>query len=310
MACCPIVRAWISFAFWVATTSVAVAHPGSGIVVDGEGHVYFSDNGGERGFIWKIDSAGKLTRLPDKGWHWVALDAKGSYAADDLKRWWDQRLTMNFGRVPLAGSMGALLQADGAPFAIGPNGDVYWGNVELKKLSPNGAVAPFAVDSQDSIDKLGGIKGFASGPDGSLYASCPSAIVKFAQNGKFEIVFQRITIDDADWDLPPGTPDEYKPYLRGLAVNSGGTVYAAATGARAVVRVAPRGNLVHVDVVLKAEKPWSPTGVAVHDDDVYVLEFANPNGEVHDEWMPRVRKIARDGKVTTLATISKQDRER
>ncbi len=125
-----------------------------------------------------------------------------------------------------------------------------------------------------------------------------------------EFVFYPITIADADWDLPAGTLDEHKPYLRGLAVDSGGTMYAAASGARVVLKVAAQGNVWNLDVVLKAEKPWSPTGVAVHGDDVYVLEYANANHEVHDEWMPRVRKLGRDGKVTTLATISKQDRER
>jgi hypothetical protein len=40
-----------------------------------------------------------------------------------------------------------------------------------------------------------------------------------------------------------------------------------------------------------------------------VLEYTNPNSEVHDEWLPRVRKLGRDGKVTTLAQISKKDRQ-
>ena len=287
---------------------IAHAHPGSGIVVNEKGEVYFADNGGDKGALWMIDPVGKLTRLPHSGGHWLALDDKGSYGADDLKRWWAQRLTMNFARVPLTGSKGALLQADGAPFVIARDGNLYWGNLDLKQLTPAGQVTTFADEHKDSIDKLGGVKGFAAGPDGSLYASCPSAILRFAQNGKFEIVFHPITIGDADWDWPAGVPDGYKPYLRGLAVDSGGTMYAAATGARMVVRVTPQENKWHVDVVMKAERPWSPTGVAVHGDDVYVLEYTNPNSEVHDEWLPRVRKLGRDGKVITLAEISKKDR--
>ena len=107
---------------------------------------------------------------------------------------------------------------------------------------------------------------------------------------------------------PTGTPEDQKPFLRGLAVDSRGTVYAAATGCRCVVRVTPDGK---VGVILKAERPWSPTGVAVHGNDIYVLEYtSNPNKDDHNEWSPRVRKLARDGKVTTLATISPKDQRR
>jgi hypothetical protein len=57
---------------------------------------------------------------------------------------------------------------------------------------------------------------------------------------------------------------------------------------------------------LKAERPWSPTGVAVRGDDVYVLEY--PNSAERADWLPRVRKLDRGGNVTTLVTISRQGR--
>ena len=49
---------------------------------------------------------------------------------------------MNFGRVPLPNSKRALLQADGAPFAVGRDGNLYWakGNLEIARLSPAGKV--------------------------------------------------------------------------------------------------------------------------------------------------------------------------
>jgi sugar lactone lactonase YvrE len=89
--------------------------------------------------------------------------------------------------------------------------------------------------------------------------------------------------------------------LRGLAVDSDGTVYAAATGCHCVVRITRAGK---VEVVLKAERPRSPTGVAVHGGDVHVLEYTNANGGQADGWTPRIRKLARDGGVTTLATLA------
>src|SRR6185369_4029063 len=95
----------------------------------------------------------------------------------------------------------------------------------------------------------------------------------------------------------PSTPDEHKPFLRGLAVDPRGTVYAAATGCRCVIRITPDGK--H-SIVLKAELPWSPTGVAVHGENVFVLEYAHANGDNHDAWRPRVRRLGVDGQVATL----------
>jgi hypothetical protein len=93
--------------------------------------------------------------------------------------------------------------------------------------------------------------------------------------------------------------------LRGLAVDERGTVYVAATGCHCVVKIRADGK---VEAVLKAERPWSPTGVALQGGVIYVLEYANANGEKPEDWVPRVRKVSRDGKTTTLVTFPKNDR--
>src|SRR5256885_13846534 len=49
-----------------------MAHPGSGIVVDRHGEVYFIDTGAG---VWKIDLHGKLTQLPGPRFHWMAIDS-------------------------------------------------------------------------------------------------------------------------------------------------------------------------------------------------------------------------------------------
>jgi hypothetical protein len=76
------------------------------------------------------------------------------------------------------------------------------------------------------------------------------------------------------------------------------------TDSRAPLKITADGK---VESVLKAERPWSPTGVAIHGDDVYVLEYTNANGGPDEGWRPRVRRLGRDGKVTTLATIERRD---
>ena len=81
-------------------------------------------------------------------------------------------------------------------------------------------------------------------------------------------------------------------------------MYAAATGCRRVVKISAGGK---VETVLKAEPPWSPTGVALHGDAIFVLEYPNTNGAKHADWVPRVRKVGRDGTTTSLAGFPKTD---
>ena len=101
-------------------------------------------------------------------------------------------------------------------------------------------------------------------------------------------------------DPLPGAPQ--LPYLRGLAVAPDGTVYAAANGCRTVLRIRAQGS---IETVLRAEPPWSPTGVAVSGRDIYVLEYLH-TGEDRKVWAPRVKKVAPEGVISTLATIQRQ----
>ena len=54
-----------------------------------------------------------------------------------------------------------------------------------------------------------------------------------------------------------------------------------------------------------ATAPWAPTAVAVAGRDVYVLEYLHTPGDDRREWIPRVRKIAANGAVSTLAASTR-----
>jgi len=275
----------------------AFAHPGSGIVIDEKGRVFFQ--GGRT--VWMIDASGRLTKYSDKlGGHWMALDPEGSFARAEL---------MLVERITPSGVKPALLVADGgAPVAVGRDGNLYYAlrlldgagvAVGITRISPDGKRARFAPDLEKAVEKQG-ITGLATGPDGSLYVACPSAILKVKMNGTFTTIVSPVVVKDCDEELPDNNPS---PYLRGLAVDSRGTVYAAANGCHGVAKITPEGK---VETVLKAERPWSPTGVAVFGEDVYVLEYTNSlkGWNEGEGWQPRVRKLARDGSVTTLATVA------
>jgi sugar lactone lactonase YvrE len=287
----------------------ASAHPSSGIVADEKGNVFVADiNTG----LWKIDTEGNLTHLHKEAGHWLALDAEGSFARVDFTKsehWprWFKRRTPD-------GARPALITDGGSPLVAHPDGNLYYvssgehlqpGGHEVIRLTPGGKVGRVATDLARTSEKLGGIKGLAAGPDRALYISYPKAVLRITTDGKVTTLADPVVVTDGDNDLPEGTPESQLPSLRGLAVDGRGTVYAAATGCRRVVKIKADGK---VETVLKAERPWSPTGVVLKGGAIYVLEYPNANGERHADWVPRVRKVGRDGKTTTLVTFPRNDR--
>ena len=277
------------------------AHPSSGIVVDQKGQVFFQDIVG--GVIWKIDERGKLSKYADvKGGHWLALDAEGKFSAATPKYY--QRITPD-------GVKPALIHADGgAPLVVNSDGNLYYasgekddkpGGLALTRATPGGKRTSFSPELTKALHQIDdGITGLAGGPDGSLYIACWTAVFKVKMDGTVKTVAHPIKVQECDEDKADHKAASRLLYLRGLAVGSDGTVYAAATSCHHIIKITPKGQ---VETVLKSERPWSPTGVAIHDKDVYLLEYTNANGPATEGWRPRVRKLSQDGKISTLATI-------
>jgi hypothetical protein len=69
----------------------------------------------------------------------------------------------------------------------------------------------------------------------------------------------------------------------------------------AVLKITPAGA---VSVMLRASHAWSPTGVALAGNDLYVLEFRYIAVEQAQDWLPRVRRVSRDGSVTVVARVT------
>jgi sugar lactone lactonase YvrE len=286
----------------------ASAHPSSGIVVDEKGNIFVADiNTG----LWKVDTEGKLTQVHKEAGHWLALDAGGRFSRVDFEksdhwpRWFKRRTPV--------GEKPALITDGGSPLVVHRDGNLYYvssgeklnpGGHEVIRLTPDGKLSHVTADFDKTSEKLGGIKGLAVGPDGSFYITFPKAVYKITADGKVTAVVEPVQVADSDQDVFDGTPKDELPYLRGLAVDAQGTIYAAATGCRRVVRITADGK---VETVLKAERPWSPTGIAVQGGAIYVLEYPTQSDDKREEWVPRVRKVGRDGKVTTLVTFPKKD---
>jgi hypothetical protein len=272
------------------------AHPGSGIVVDKYGQVYFTDTG--KG-VWKIDKQGKLTYVPASRFHWMAIDEGGNFAESQ------KSFGEYFERVTMKGVKPSLIMCSDFPLTVNLDGNIYYadtrhGSAKILRRAPDGKETVLASDRIFEF-----INGICSGPDGSLYITEASnaganTIRKITMNGEISII--AALVGKGGNDLPSGTVPSY---CRGLAVDSMGVVYVAATGSRSVIKITPQGV---VTTVLQESNPWTPTGIAVFHGEIYVLEWhdvAPSLEEVREAWIPRIRKIEKDGKVTTLVTVSR-----
>ncbi len=286
-------------------TCAAFAHPGSGIVVDAQGHVYFvyTNHG-----IMRIEPSGELTNIhkEEKGGHWLALDAGGAFSKVTLKQF--ERITPD-GAVPTL-----IFASGGAPLVVGPDGNLYYGsNGSQEESFPTGAntVARQSARGRQELfspslkNKLAelqdGITGLAAGADGSIYVATWNGIVKLNRDGSIAKIVHPVVVPDCDSDPADHNPaNASSPLFRGLGADSRGNVYVAATSCHRVVKITPEGQ---VTSILKSERPWSPTGIAVSGDDVYVLEYTNANGPMTEGWRPRVSKRGADGTWKTLVSV-------
>ena len=270
----------------------ASAHPGAGIAVDRTGQVYFIDTGSG---LWKIDTSGKLTHLSNTLFHWLALDENNRFANTQLP-------TGSLGEIVRVGSNPTVLLSSDYPITIGQDENLYYpsgaaGNLRLIRMTPSGTTSvvttlPAMVNGRP-LPHIGGI---IPGPGGSLYYSEDTAIRKVDAQG---VVSTVITVRAPDkWPSIPAM--DQHPYLRAFAVNDRGEIYVADTGDTRLLKITTVGN---VSTLLQMKSPWSPTAVALFGSDVYVLEYLHTARDVRRAWLPRVRKIAANGRSTMVATL-------
>jgi len=275
----------------------AVRHPGTGIAVDHLGQIYFVDM---LSGIWKLDVHGSLTHIPGPAFHWMTLDTGDRFSGTRLP-------SGSGGEVARLGADPAAILASSYPIAIGADGNLYYPShgvgvpVRLMKMLPSGqtsVVAEFPMTTAGTA--LRDLNGLAAGPDGSFYYTESNAIRRVSKEGRVSTVAQNVAL--ATCGPVPGMGPADNPLLRGLDVDRNGTTYVAATGCGAVLRVTPNGR---VSILFHTESPWSPTGVVLFGDDVYVLEFLGTASDNRREMIPRIRKIARDGTTRIVATVTR-----
>ncbi len=286
------------------------AHPAWGIVIDRNNQIYFSD----LETIWRIDAQGKLSvfRAGAGGTHThdLNIDEAGNlYGAENSYEPSTQRFFSAVWRMTPAGSFSYLLTPTDDP----PEGTSIWKDREgnmyhasnyperellVLKRTPSGNVTALVASSKPLREYRQGapysIGGMAFGPDGALYLTDSSNIRKITLDGRMTMLAGNIAVENR---AESPMPDSAVTRLFGIAVDPQSNAFVADYGNRRVIKISPDGSLT---TVVRAEQPWSPTGIALKDGNVYVLEFGFSPPSTY---APRVRKLAADGRITILATV-------
>lgn len=289
--------------------SSARAHEGWGIVVDRAGAVYFADIPANA--VWKVSREGNVERVAsNKHSHGLVLDSAGSLYGTNPHLTLPIRSVWR--RAP-DGSLADLLPpTENLPLGLqsflrDEAGNVYsasaWDartrEVILLKRSPDGRISPVAGGTMGHADGIGpearflGIDGMAWGPYGLLYLTDGPYVRRVGPDGSVTTLGGG-PITERRWDED----------LLGIAVDAGGNVYVADHAGRRIVRITPTGT---VSTPLTTGSIWTPTGIAIAADGLYVLEHLRMPlailGDLQVGPYLRVRRASPGGEVTVLARL-------
>jgi len=283
----------------------AAAHPGSGIAVDEQGQVFFTDTGSG---VWRVDQRGQLAQISKSAMHWMAYDKEGRFseAPDEFGEW--------FGRLTPKGQKPTLISCSDFPCAVGKDGNLYYAKMHsltIVRRTPAGTETVLASPKSFGIDgnRPVGANGMVAGEDGAIYLVSLESLNRTEGTGEHRLYAiamdgsPRMIAKDFVPNLLPVAeqhPEVRPQYCRGMAVDRQGNVFIAVTGSRCIIKVTPQSE---VTVVLNANRPWSPTGVDVSNGDLYVLEYDDETPTEGRNWPPRVRRMKKDGTVTTIASL-------
>ena len=294
----------------VLTSAQALAHPGWGIVVNKKGEIYFGDV--NRNIVWKIDTRGIVSSfIRGKHSHTLHIHDQGNIYGDHVEydRRNDRWLTHGWmatpeGRVSILNSRDAekifkLIDSKGNECLF--HGDAHKRIAEVLKVSPAGDTTIFAGGTWGDRDGEGAQAQFRTfgpavwGPDQCLYFGSGGIIRKLSLDGTVTTLAGR--------EQGFGNPDEPRASgFLGIIVDSKGTVYAAHWEKRKVIKISRDGT---ITTVIDGGIGWSPSGVVLGGNDLYVLEHrAGVIGLLEKAGFggPRVVKVSLNGKITVVGT--------
>lgn len=288
--------------------NAAQAHVGTGIDLDRQGRIYFTDT--YHNCVWRLETNGTLTKVldgvhldyllvGDDGYVYMIKDGvwKMSLQGELTEVLNPTQFPSGSGRLLCIDRQANIYFVDPTPKAV----------PQIYRRSPDGKVILIAGGSgaqQQTQAIFGHINSAAWAPDGSLYVRDDQIIRRITPDGRISTL--------AHSEEPAMAEDGEERLVRtmGMAVDVAGNVYVANYWKRAVMKVTPDGQ---VSTVATSRWPWVPIGVALFGTDVYVLErMGNPYGPttilevstLADRLgSPRLRKVSPDGAIATLVVV-------
>ncbi len=290
----------------------AEAHVGTGIDLDRQGRIYFTDT--YHNCIWRLDSNGTVTPVVS-GVHldYLSVGEDGYLYVIKDGIW----------KIGPHGEMTEMLNSKqfpegGRPLCIDRQANIYFINSDaqltrtgkISKRTPEGKITVIAgvnrerQDSQDAQAMFSHINSAVCAPDGSLFLRDDQTIRRVTPDGTVS------TLSHSEDAAMAEDGEERLVRTMGMAVDAAGNVYVANYWKRAVMKVTPDGL---VRAMATATWPWVPVGVAVSGNNIYALErMGNPYSlstalevsTLADRLgSPRIRKISPDGTITTLVVV-------
>jgi sugar lactone lactonase YvrE len=293
------------------------AHPAWGIVVERGGHVVFSD----LETIWRVDARGRLSvvraGVSGRHVHEITLDEAGNLYGADLA-YHAPRWQSAVWRITPTGEFAYLLAPTyepprGLSLIRDRAGNAYFVEADaqrrplLLRRAPDGRISTVAGGAAGFADGRGQAAGFDGigrmtvQPDGTIHLLDDGALRRVSPAGEVSTLargLDKYRLEDTHGERGYGG-------LMGLCVDARGEVFVADYSTRRVLKVARDGA---TSTVMRAEPPWSPSGVAAGPaGELYVLEIGFEPPRTYSG--PRVRRLGTDGRNDVLVEIGRRERE-
>ena len=262
---------WFAAPLLLASFSTAAqAHPGTGIVEDARGNIYYTDL--EQ--VWRVAPDGsRSVVVPDVHTHELHLDSAGNlygehtwYEGEATDRWgWRAWRRSPDGRIAVEIPPTAGVRTDYS-FVRDSAGNMYYadsgGYVVRRK--------PGAAGARHSERKFGEIRSMIASPEGVVHLIASDDLWRIEPGGAARRLAAGLSEQLAD---QPPVPERHR--IMGIWSDRRGNVYAAIWGGRMVKRIDPRGR---VSVVARSPLPWSPSGgLVAREGRLWLLEYAVDN---------------------------------